>query len=40
MKRYLTLALMGIVLLLGSASTSRADVRRIEMHIAGYLCGN
>jgi hypothetical protein len=40
MKRYLTLAMIGLMLLLGSATTSRAEVKRVEMHIAGYLCGN
>ena len=40
MKRNITLALLGLVLLMGSAGTSRAEVRRVQMHIAGYLCGN
>lgn len=40
MKRQITLAMIGLVLLLGSATTSRAEVKRVEMHIAGYLCGN
>jgi hypothetical protein len=40
MKRNITLALLGLVLLMGSAGASRAEVRRVEMHIAGYLCGN
>lgn len=40
MKRKIVLALMGLVLLFGSTGTSRAEVRRIEMRIAGYLCGN
>lgn len=40
MRRYSMLALLGLVLLFGGAATSRAEVRRVQMHIAGYLCGN
>lgn len=40
MRRKIALAMMGLVLLFGSAGTSMAEVRRIEMRIAGYLCGN
>ncbi len=40
MRRTITLAMLGLVLLFGSASTSSAEVKRVEMHIAGYLCGN
>lgn len=40
MRRNLIPALLGLVLLFGSAGVSRAEVRRVEMHIAGYLCGN
>jgi hypothetical protein len=40
MRRKISLALLGLVLLFGGAGVSRAEVRRIEMHIAGYLCGN
>ena len=40
MKRYSLSALAGLVLLFGGATTSRAEVRRVKMHIAGYLCGN
>jgi hypothetical protein len=32
--------LLGLVLLFGGAATSRAEVKRVQMHIAGYLCGN
>jgi hypothetical protein len=28
------------VLLFGSATSSSAEVKRVRMHIAGYLCGN
>jgi hypothetical protein len=38
--RKLTLILFGLVLLFGSAGASRAEVKRVEMHIGGYLCGN
>ncbi len=40
MKRNTILAMLGLVLLFGSAGTSSAEVKRVEMHIAGYLCGN
>jgi hypothetical protein len=40
MRRNTLLVLMGLVLLSGSAGTSSAQVKRVEMHIAGYLCGN
>jgi hypothetical protein len=39
MQKKLTLVL-GLVLLFGGAATSRAEVKRVQMHIAGYLCGN
>ncbi len=37
-----TTFLVGIVLvvLFGSAARSEAQVRLVEMHIDGYLCGN
>ena len=34
------IASLGLVLLLGSVSNSPAQVKQVEMHIAGYLCGN
>jgi hypothetical protein len=40
MRRKLILIMVGLVLLLGNAGTSRAEVKRVQMHIAGYLCGN
>jgi hypothetical protein len=40
MKRNITLAVLGLILLFGTAGTSQAEVTRVEMHIAGYLCGN
>ena len=39
MRRTLT-ALFGLVFLFGGAGTSRAEVRRVQMRIGGYLCGN
>ena len=40
MKRNLLFATLAFVLLFGSASSSAAQVKKVEMHIAGYLCGN
>ncbi len=40
MRRNLAPILIGLVLLFGSAGTSQAEVKQIQMHIAGYLCGN
>jgi hypothetical protein len=40
MKRNFILALLGLVLLFGRATSSSAEVKRVQMHIAGYLCGN
>ena len=40
MKRNITRALIGLVLLFGGATRSSSEVKRIEMHIGGYLCGN
>jgi hypothetical protein len=40
MRRNVLLALLGLLLLLGGADSSSAQVNRVEMHIAGYLCGN
>jgi hypothetical protein len=40
MRKKLLLAVLGLVLLFGGAATSRAEVKRVQMHIAGYLCGN
>lgn len=30
----------GLLLLFGSSVNSAAQVKRVQMHIAGYLCGN
>lgn len=40
MKRNITLAMLGLILVFGAANTSQAEVKRVEMRIAGYLCGN
>jgi hypothetical protein len=40
MKRNILLTSLGLVLLFGSASNSKAQVKQVEMHIDGYLCGN
>ena len=40
MKSFVVRTLVGLVLLAGIATTSSAQVKRVEMHIAGYLCGN
>jgi len=40
MKKTATLFTFGLMLLFGSASHSAAQVKRVQMHIAGYLCGN
>lgn len=40
MRRNITLTLIGVALLFGSATSSGAEVRRVEMRIGGYLCGN
>ena len=40
MRRNIFIAILGLVLLFGSAGTSAAQVKRVQMHIAGYLCGN
>ena len=40
MRRNTLLMVLGLVLLFGGAGTSSAQVKRVEMHIGGYLCGN
>jgi len=40
MRRIAFLAAMGLVFLFGSAVRSQAQVKQVEMHIAGYMCGN
>jgi hypothetical protein len=38
--RYLFTATLPIFLLIASAVSSVAQVKRVQMHIGGYLCGN
>ena len=38
--RYKLTAMVALLLFLGSAASSAAQVKRVQMHIAGYLCGN
>ncbi|HXT63228.1 MAG TPA: hypothetical protein VN696_09350 [Pyrinomonadaceae bacterium] len=40
MKKTTVLKIFSLVLLFGSAANSTAQVKRVQMHIAGYLCGN
>jgi hypothetical protein len=40
MRRNSFIVMLGLLLLFGSAATSAAQVKRVQMHIAGYLCGN
>lgn len=40
MRRNTFIVTLGLVLLFGSAPSSAAQVKRVQMHIAGYLCGN
>ena len=40
MKRKMILALAGLSFLFGSTVSLNAQVKRVQMHIAGYLCGN
>ncbi|HEV7798272.1 MAG TPA: hypothetical protein VGO73_08960 [Pyrinomonadaceae bacterium] len=40
MRRRIFLASVAVVFLFGSAFRSTAQVKQVEMHIAGYLCGN
>ena len=40
MRRNTIIAIFDLVLVFGSASGASAQVKRVQMHIAGYLCGN
>lgn len=40
MRRNAFIAMLGWVLLFAGAVNSAAQVKRVQMHIAGYLCGN
>jgi len=34
------IAALILIVLLGGMNMSKAEVKRVEMHIAGFLCGN
>ena len=40
MRRHISIAMFGLIVLFGSAVSLAAQVKRVQMHIAGYLCGN
>jgi hypothetical protein len=40
MKRDFRFVLFAIVFLVGGAGNTNAQVKQVQMHIAGYLCGN
>ncbi len=40
MRHNIFLALLPFVFLFGNTASSQAQVKQVEMHIAGYLCGN
>ena len=40
MEKKTALIVLGLVLIFGGATRTTAQVKRVQMHIAGYLCGN
>lgn len=40
MKKKTTLVVFCLVLVVSGATRSAAQVKQVQMHIAGYLCGN
>lgn len=40
MNKSVILLVFGLVLIFGSATRAGAQVKRVQMHIGGYLCGN
>ena len=40
MRRQAVLVMVGFTLFFGSVMRADAQVKRVQMHIAGYLCGN
>jgi hypothetical protein len=40
MKKKAVLIVFSLVFVFGGATRSEAQVKRVQMHIAGYLCGN
>jgi len=39
-RHYAFTATLVLLLFIGSAASSTAQVKRVQMHIGGYLCGN
>lgn len=39
MKKYATLVVFTLLFLLSVATTSRAEIKEVQMKIGGYLCG-
>jgi hypothetical protein len=39
-KPSLTIGLLILTIFFGGVASSSAQVKRVQMHIAGYLCGN
>ena len=37
---FMFITTLGLLFLLGSAVSSAAQVKHVQMHIGGYLCGN
>ena len=40
LRKHLVVFLAGVVMVLTTATTSRAEVKIVQMKISGYLCGN
>ena len=40
MKKKAALFVFALLLVFGGATRAEAQVKRVQMHIAGYLCGN
>ncbi|HEY6807024.1 MAG TPA: hypothetical protein VI306_25830 [Pyrinomonadaceae bacterium] len=40
MRRNFLFVICALVWLFGNAGNSNAQVKQVQMHIAGYLCGN
>jgi hypothetical protein len=40
MKKHLTLIVVSLTLLISLVGTAHAEVKNVQMKIAGYLCGN
>ena len=38
--KHLILTLVGLLLLISTATTTQAEVKMVQMKISGYLCGN